>query len=363
MDPLARADDASLARRRSHPLVTMIACDHVARARRERRSNEGARAMDADAIDAIDDDGDATRATASDARAIDAVVGVIYGVFSSDGGVECVTCAETRAVRDDERGGGWMFDWDAVARRDALAAQTRDDLRVVGWYRAIEGECDACGDAEDARAHDALTTWVANAPDGNGDGGTGQDGLAFLAVRVGEEGDAGVTTTTWYEREGDGFVEREHAMETSESERIVVHEVANIAPEGGESHAGRFGASLESAAAATRALRDRLAIVSAHLRAMKAGEVEMDLDVLREVAGAIDALRASSSEAAAESFADEFRDTLALNYLAAATKVTNGLNEFIDKHNVVSGNDDGFGGFGAGGRFHSRRGVGAHVSS
>ena len=41
-----------------------------------------------------------------------------------------------------------------------------------------------------------------------------------------------MTTTTWYEREGDGFVEREHAMETSESERIVVHEVANIAPEG-----------------------------------------------------------------------------------------------------------------------------------
>ena len=138
MDPLARADDASLARRRSHPLVTMIACDHVARARRERRSNEGARAMDADAIEGIDDDGDTTRATASDARAIDAVVGVIYGVFSSDGGVECVTCAETRAVRDDEMGGGWMFDWDAVARRDALAAQTRDDLRVVGWYRAIE---------------------------------------------------------------------------------------------------------------------------------------------------------------------------------------------------------------------------------
>ena len=71
--------------------------------------------MDADAIEAIDDDGDATRATASDARAIDGVVGVIYGVFSSDGGVECVTCAETRAVRDDEMGGGWMFDWDAVA--------------------------------------------------------------------------------------------------------------------------------------------------------------------------------------------------------------------------------------------------------
>ena len=136
-------------------------------------------------------------------------------------------------------------------------------------------------------------------------------------------------------------------METSESERIVVHEVANIAPEGGESRRGGFGASLESAAAATRALRDRLAIVSAHLRAMKAGEVEMDLDVLREVAGAIDALRTTRAGCGG-GFADEFRDTLALNYLAAATKVTNGLNEFIDKHNLVSRNDDGFGGFGAG---------------
>ena len=89
----------------------------------------------------------------------------------------------------------------------------------------------------------------------------------------------------------------------------------------------------------------------------------MDLDVLREVAGAIDALRASSSEAAAESFADEFRDTLALNYLAAATKVTNGLNEFIDKHNLVSGNDDGFGGFGAGVDFTRRRGAAARLTS
>ena len=356
--PPARAETPSLARRRAHPLVTMMACDGVARARRERRANEGARAMMMDG----NVENDAARGAPSASTPPPLSVGLVYGVSSADGGVECVTCAEARAIPDER--GGWMFDWDAVERRDALAAQTREDLRVVGWYRAIEGRDDdddgTCGEA-DARAHEALVTWVATT--GNGDRGTGRDSLAFLAVRVGEEGDERATTTTWYEREDGTFVEREHAMETSESERIVVHEVANIAPEGGESHAARFGASVESAAAATRALRDRLAIVLTHLRAMKAGDVPMDLDVLREVAGAIDALRASSSEAVGESFADEFRDTLALNYLATATKLTNGLNEVIDKFHVVSGNDGGLGGGGAGGRFHSRRGFGAHVSS
>ena len=356
--PPARAETPSLARRRAHPLVTMIACDGVARARRERRANEGARAM---MMDGNVENEAARGAPSSSSPPLS--VGLVYGVSSADSGVECVTCAEARAVPDER--GGWMFDWDAVERRDALAAQTREDLRVVGWYRAIEGgneedDDGACGEA-DARAHEALVTWVATT--GNGDRGTGRDSLAFLAVRVGEEGDERATTTTWYEREDGAFVEREHAMETSESERIVVHEVANIAPEGGDSHAARFGASMESAAAATRALRDRLAIVLTHLRAMKAGEVAMDLDVLREVAGAIDALRTSSSEAVGESFADEFRDTLALNYLATATKLTNALNEVIDKFHVVSGNDGGFGGGGAGGRFHSRRGFGAHVSS
>ena len=179
MDPLARADDASLARRRSHPLVTMIACDHVARARRERRSNEG-RARDGCGSSKPSMTTGTRRERPRGARAIDAVVGVIYGVFSSDGGVECVTCAETCAVRDDRwAAGGCSIG--TPPRRERWPAQTRDDLRVVGWHRAIEGECDACGDAEDARAHDALTAWVANAPDGTPRGGTGRVGVSRCA--------------------------------------------------------------------------------------------------------------------------------------------------------------------------------------
>ena len=105
---------------------------------------------------------------------------MIYGVFSSDGGVECVTCAETRARCGTMRwaAGGCSIGTPRRAPR-RVGAQTRDDLRVVGWYRAIEGECDACGNAEDARAHDALTKWVANAPDGDAVGGrTGRVGVS-----------------------------------------------------------------------------------------------------------------------------------------------------------------------------------------
>jgi COP9 signalosome complex subunit 6 len=122
-----------------------------------------------------------------------------------------------------------------------------------------------------------------------------------------------------------------------EAERIVVDEVAKIAPEGRDSRSARFASSLESAATATTALRDRLAVVLEYLRAVKDGRAVLDRDVLREVAKAMVVLRTSSSEALREDFADEYENTLVLNYLAAMTKTTDGLSEAIDKFHIVHG--------------------------
>ena len=141
----------------------------------------------------------------------------------------------------------------------------------------------------------------------------------------------------WYERGSDGLREETFTVEMLEAERIVVDEVAKIAPEGRDSRSARFASSLESAATATTALRDRLAVVLEYLRAVKDGRAVLDRDVLREVAKAMVVLRTSSSEALREDFADEYENTLVLNYLAAMTKTTDGLSEAIDKFHIVHG--------------------------
>ena len=109
---------------------------------------------------------------------------------------------------------------------------------------------------------------------------------------------------------------------------------------------------MESAASATGALRDRLATVRDYLDNVKRGLVPCDYDLLRKIAGAMKTLRVNTRDEFGTSFADEYEDTLALNYLASLTKTTNELNEFIDKFQVVLSEQS------ANTRFQSRRNLG-----
>ena len=232
--------------------------------------------------------------------------------------------------------------------RDAAVRRTRDDLRPLGWYRVVDDRDEA--NEEDLAIGDAFARDVMARAIGEwGDGEEAAAAPVFALVSArGGEGDA--LGVRWYERASDGLREETFVVEMLEAERIVAEEVAKIAPEGRDSRSARFASSLESAATATTALRDRLAVVLEYLRAVKDGRAVLDRDVLREVAKAMVVLRTSSSEALREDFADEYENTLVLNYLAAMTKTTDGLSEAIDKFHIVHGDHS----LAAATRFHAR---------
>ena len=310
--------------RACHPIVTATACDHYARARAARCAPNDASAA-------------STREREPTATRDDVVVGALYGRVARDESgrarrVEIVMAVEGAAIAASD--GTTRADAALALERDAAARRTRDDVRPLGWYRVVDDRDEA--NEEDLAIGDAFARDVMARATRDGDDGEAAAAAVFALVSArGGAGDA--PGVRWYERGSDGLREETFTVEMLEAERIVVDEVAKIAPEGRDSRSARFASSLESAATATTALRDRLAVVLEYLRAVKDGRAVLDRDVLLEVAKAMVVLRTSSSEALREDFADEYENTLVLNYLAAMTKTTDGLSEAIDKFHIVHG--------------------------
>ena len=277
-------------------------------------------------------------------------MGLVYGTRKG-ASIDAVCALEVGTVENSADAPCGGFDFDGARARAALYAQTRGELEAVGYYRATAtGALDDALDASLCRELNAREI-VENA----------------IVVLVPcepwecEPGTAGLETK-WYERVGaestsagtspDRFERCEYVVETFEAERIAVDEVSKIVPGSRDSHSARFGATLESAASATAALRDRLATIRGYLNDVKRGASPCDYGLLREIAGAMKVLRANARDEFRTSFADEYEDTLALDYLASATKTTNELNEFIDKFQVVLSEQS------ANTRFQTRRNLG-----
>jgi len=293
--------------RTMHPLVTVTICDHYARNARAWTSG-----TDADAATAL---------------------GVVFGArrLGSIDAVCALECARTTAGNEHTSSSTPIsevnaFDFELAKKRVGLYAQTRQELEVVGYYRASRSGAIAPDD-DDALSDGFVKHGLASDP-------------VVIVVRCGGKDEA--VEATWYERVGasggsrsGSFERRDYVVETFEAERIAVDEVAKIVPESRDSHSARFAATLESAASATSALRERLACALAYLNDVKRGEVPCDHAVLRQIAGAMKTLRASAREEFRENFTNEYEDTLAINYLATLTKTTAGLNEFIEKFQIV----------------------------
>lgn len=308
-------DAAARATRRCHPLAVAVACDHYFRLTLARNARASARSGG-------NDDADAER------RASDSLValGALYGSRGADvSEVSIELAVELEAVAGSD--GAVSVDRTFATEAETRRRRTRGETTLVGFYRVVDDR--SCASEEDASVFDELCAWARELE------GVEEEGLVFLLARAGDE-DAEGPRARWYARTIDGFAEQEYAMETRESERIVVDALANIAPEGeGETHSGRFVLSLDAAAAATSALRDRLAVTLEYLDGVRSGTLKVDHDILREIAAVMDILASGSNDAIRHSFDEEQEDVLAVNYLASVTKATDGLNELVDKFHIV----------------------------
>ena len=263
-----------------------------------------------------------TRAPGADGAAV--ALGALYG--ARGGSVWDVSVA--RAVELEARAST-----DGTTRVDLVAADAVDARRrraggeggLVGFYRTTEG---GGREAADAEAFDALRAW------GRAIEGREDAEFVYLLVDVGVNG----VGARWCERGVDGLEEREFATEARESERIAAEALATVATVGGgETRAGSFVLGLDSAAAVTRALRDRLAVVLEYVDGARSGAAETDHDALREIAAVMDILASGSNDTIRDGFEEEREDVLAVNYLASITKATDGLHELVEKFHVARG--------------------------
>jgi len=307
-----RDADADERARAMHPLAIVAACDHHARAMRMAIHEENE---------------DAQRP-----RQRPIAIGALYGA-SKPASTSCETCVES-PMNDNGTG----FDFEALKRRGELASRTaREGAGVVGWYRVARASEEATPNGsgfDDAAAHDAFVremmggAMVSSSPaafvvvnaDANAKADDANDDGASLEVR-------------WYEWNANvgGFERKDFVVDAPDAERIAIEEVANIVPEDVDSHSARYGRGLESAEAATRALRDALGASVAYVGAVRRGETVPDRLVLREIEGTLVSLESGASEEARGRIADEREDTLILNYLASATKTTSALDALAEK--------------------------------
>ena len=342
---------------RVHPLALAQMLDHFLRLRlnatamgKESEGRDAGGVTDSETnIDLMDEDA-STEACA---------IGALFGVENGDGGsVRDVLCAVELVGRRDRATGTVTIEDEHGKLALARARRTRSECSIVGFYRASMND----GSVEDGdlEMFDLLAAKVRDWERETGDQGDGVANDASALVKCGAGGDASEPPKMkWYERTSDGFVEREFSMETGESERIVVDALANISLEEEDaSHSATSVKSLESAAEATRALRDRLRTTLGYLSAVRNGDAAIDFDVLRSLVSVMNDLRASSSDSVRDTFVDEYEDVLLVNYLASLTKAVDNLNELVDKYHFAHGDHGGVQhaerGGERSGRFHAR---------
>jgi len=125
-----------------------------------------------------------------------------------------------------------------------------------------------------------------------------------------------------------------YQIESGEAERISVDHIARITPSG-DSNTSQISTHLTGIHNSIGMLATRLRILKSFLEAVKSGKIAADPGLLRQLGSLCNQLPALHSDELKNDFIVEFNDSLLITYLASITKGTNGMNEMIDKFNVV----------------------------
>ncbi|EIN13648.1 Mov34-domain-containing protein [Punctularia strigosozonata HHB-11173 SS5] len=139
------------------------------------------------------------------------------------------------------------------------------------------------------------------------------------------------------------FIEASYSVETGEAERIAVDWTAKGG--GGETS---LESHLQSQRAAVKMLHDRIILLVQYVTDVLAGQEPIDHGTLRSLSALIASLPASENPAFRTEFETEYEDVQLTALLSTLTKSANTLNDFVDKHAVLTsgGRDERGGGSG-----------------
>jgi len=130
------------------------------------------------------------------------------------------------------------------------------------------------------------------------------------------------------------FVKIQYKIETGEAERISVDHIAKVTPSGGEGSS--LSGHLMHTHNAISMLNVRIKILVKFLEAAKSASIPKDQALLRRISMLTSQLPAIDSPSFKQEFISEYNDALLITYLATVTKGANGINDLIDKFNVIN---------------------------
>ncbi|KAL3848444.1 hypothetical protein ACJMK2_019301 [Sinanodonta woodiana] len=130
------------------------------------------------------------------------------------------------------------------------------------------------------------------------------------------------------------FVELQYTLATEEAERIGVDHVARVST----SEAGEGSTVAEHLIAqhsAIKMLHSRVQLILEYVKAVQAGEVPKNHDILREAYSLCYRLPVLNTDKFKEDFYDQCNDVCLMAYLGTITKGCNTINQFVNKFNVL----------------------------
>lgn len=130
------------------------------------------------------------------------------------------------------------------------------------------------------------------------------------------------------------FVELQYTLATEEAERIGVDHVARMSTtDTGE--ASSVAEQLIAQHSAIKMLHSRVKLILEYIRAVEAGEIPKNLDILREAYSLCYRLPVLNTETFKEDFFNQCNDVCLMAYLGTITKGCNTINQFVNKFNVI----------------------------
>ncbi|CDQ73907.1 unnamed protein product [Oncorhynchus mykiss] len=130
------------------------------------------------------------------------------------------------------------------------------------------------------------------------------------------------------------FAELGYTLATEEAERIGVDHVARMTATGtGEN--STVAEHLIAQHSAIKMLHSRVKVILEYVKAVEAGEVPFNHEILREANALCHRLPVLSTIKFKTDFYDQCNDVGLMAYLDTITKTCNSMNQFINKFNVL----------------------------
>lgn len=130
------------------------------------------------------------------------------------------------------------------------------------------------------------------------------------------------------------FIEVAYTLVTEEAERIGVDHVARLSS-AGSPDVSQVSEHIQMQKSAVKMLHSRINIILEYVKAVKAGELDMNEEIMRNCLSLCQRLPVLSTQKFKENFFDQCNDVLLMSYLAAITKGCNISNELISKFNLI----------------------------